>query len=137
MIEIRCRKFAILPLLFALGSILTACSLLRATRLTPTPVPTTIAHVTADEIARAMQEDRFYSDYRGLILSVQGTVASISQQGNQWLVQLKTTTSAEAFCELGDQAPSLHVGDAVTVQAAARDAQRDGSSVILKNCLIR
>jgi hypothetical protein len=120
-----------------LALLLSACSVLRLARETPTPAPTLTVRVTADEIARAMQEDHFYSDYRGKMLSIEGTVASISQQGNQWLVEFKTSDPAQAFCDLGSQAPSFRVGDAILVQAEARDAERDGSSVILENCRVK
>ena len=40
-----------------------------------------IKRVTATEIANAMQEDRFYADYRQNTLLVDGIVSSLSMRG--------------------------------------------------------
>jgi len=121
--------------LFVVASGLAACSLFRQTVSEATPTPLT-AQVTADQIAIAMQEDHFFSDYRSETLFVQGTIASVSQQGGSTTVVLSTSVATAVWCDLGAQTTALHAGDAVTVSAPSAAAQRANNAVLLKNCTI-
>ncbi len=123
--------------LLLLVFILSACGVFREQVPTPTPQPADTSSVTADEIAQAMQEDHFYADYRGMTLVIHSTLASLNQQSGEWMLELKTTGSEKVFCDLGHQTTSAQVGDAVTVQSPGSDAQRDGSAVILGNCVLK
>ncbi len=121
---------AALLLLLALAG----CGLLREP--TPTPAPPKVVRVTADQVARAMQQDEFYSDYRGAVLLVQGTVAGVSRQGGDSILELTTSEPTKVLCDLGNRASPATAGDAVTVQARAADARREPSAVVLTGCTV-
>jgi hypothetical protein len=127
------KKLLLLPLLLLL---LASCSALR--EIPPTPDPTQIevslVRLTPDQIAQAMQADQFYANYNGMTLSVQATVAGVSQQNGDWMMELKSTTTIKVLCDLGKAATSIQIGDAVTVQAFTKDVQRQGASIVLANC---
>jgi hypothetical protein len=92
--------------------------------------------VTADDIARAMQEDHFFSDYDQDTLLVRGTVGSVTRQNNDLLVELDTSIETYVLCDLGTASPKLQAGDTITVTARGADAQRASSAVLLMNCHI-
>ena len=121
--------------LFLVASSLAACSLFRQAAAEATPTPQT-AHVTADQIAIAMQEDHFFSDYRSETLYVEGTISSVSQQGTTTTVVLSTSVATAVWCDLGTQTTTLHAGDAITISAPSAEAQRANNAVLLKNCTI-
>lgn len=54
-------------------------------------MPASVVQVSSDQGAQAVQKDRFFSDYRNIILMVQGTVSSVSWQNNDLIVELGTT----------------------------------------------
>ncbi len=89
--------------------------------------------LTANEVAQAMQDDRFFSDYGSSILLVQGEISSVEQQGTFTVVALRTDSPEEVACEIaaGSTAP---VGQMVTVRARSADAQRSGPIVVLHDC---
>ena len=96
-----------------------------------------VRQVSADEIADAMEQDRFYADYGQVTLVVQGTVAAVHPRETATMVRLGTNASTKVLCEVAGQPPKVQVGDAVTVQAPAASVQRNASMVVLKNCAIR
>ncbi len=114
----------------------TACAALRENIPTPTPAPASLMHVTADQIAQAMHEDHFYSDYGNNVLVILGTVLSVNQQNNDLTVTLNTTPPTGVVCDLGKSTTLLEAGDAVTVTARADQALREPDAVLLKNCSI-
>ena len=66
-----------------------------------------------------------------------GTVASVNRQFRDLRVQLKTSEEAAVWCDLGDPGaspPTPAVGAAVTVEAPARPAERQGDGVLLVQC---
>jgi len=118
---------------------LAACGGLREPQPAAQPNPILpIVHVTSDQIARAMQEDRFFAVYGQTTLLIQGTVLSVNQQGNDLVVALDTSLSIKVLCDIGSQSAAVHVGDTITVKSAypERDASRQPSAVMLKNCSI-
>lgn len=124
----RLLPFLLLLLLVALP----ACSLSGVLRRsTPTPVE---VQVTADQIAQAMQEDEFFSDYRGDMLLVTGKVNAVNQKDRDTRLELETSLPTKVVCELGTQTITAKPGDSVTVQAQAAEAERAPSAVLLKNC---
>jgi hypothetical protein len=137
LIYIHLRKYTIWIVPLLMSFLLPACSLFRETAPMPTPDPSSIVQTTPDEIAKAMQDDHFYSDYRGLTLSIKAIAASIDLQGNDWMINLQTTEPEKVFCDLGSQKPDIKTGDAIVVLAAASDAQRGNSSMILGNCSLK
>lgn len=115
---------------------LAACSVLRQQLPTPTPAPQIILQVTADQIARAMQEDHFYSDYETYTLRVQGTVSGLTQQGSGLTIELNTTVGTGVYCEMRGSAPDLRPCEAITVTAPGNEAQRSPGAVLLKHCAL-
>jgi len=110
---------------------LSACENFRSP--VPTPPPEQTVQLTANEVAQAMQDDRFFSDYGSSILLVRGEISSVEQQGTFTVVALRTGSPEEVACEIaaGATAP---MGQMVTVRARSADAQRAGPTVVLHNC---
>jgi hypothetical protein len=129
------QKTLVLAAMLLFLAVLPACGLLRQPVQKPAGSPPT-AQVTADEIARAMQEDHFFSDYRLTTLVVQGTVASVDHQGKDRVVTLGTSIPTHVLCDLGVQPYNGKKGDAITVQSPSSGAERAPSAVLLKNCQI-
>src|SRR6185369_16459949 len=80
---------------------LAGCGLFRETPVTPQP--TSVAHITADQAAQAMDEDRFWSTYGRSALAIQGTVAALDQQPNDLLLTLAASGPTQVVCDLGRQ----------------------------------
>jgi len=115
---------------------LSACSLLREPL--PTPAPTSVAHVTADQVAQAMDDDNFYNIYGHTTLLVQGVVAALDQQPNHLTVSLATGVRTKVACDLGSASPAVKIGDTLTVRSAdpENDVTRQDAAVVIKNCTI-
>jgi hypothetical protein len=114
-----------------------ACSALREEAPDGRPTAATpLVRVTADQVATAMQEDHFYSDYRGDTLLVQGTVSHVYQQNSDTVAELRTSAPTKVLCNLGSHSSPVHVGDTLIVSASAADAQRQESAVMLVNCSV-
>jgi hypothetical protein len=129
------RLFLFLLLLLLAG--MPACGLNQILRQgTPVPRPPVEAKVTADQIAQAMQNDEFYSQYRGNMLLVTGKIHTVNQNGNDTQLELETSLPTKTICDLGTQTALPNPGDQVTVQALAAEAERAPSAVLLKNCRI-
>ena len=116
--------------------LLAACGIFREPQATLRP--TTVVQVTADDVAQAMDEDRFYSTYGQTTLLVRGTVAALDPQPNHFTVTLATGVRTKVLCDLGSQTPSVHVGDVITVRSAdpENDVQRQDAAVLIKNCTL-
>ncbi len=127
---------ALLAALILLLGPLAACGLFREPL--PTPRPTTVAQVTADDVAQAMDEDRFYSTYGQTTLMVRGTVAALDPQPGHFTVTLATGVRTKVLCDLGGQSPPIHVGDVITVRSAdpEHDVQRRDAAVLIQNCAL-
>ncbi|MCL4561394.1 MAG: hypothetical protein M1281_12350 [Chloroflexi bacterium] len=119
----------------------TACGSLRQIfrEATPTPQPTTVEQVSADQIAQAMQADSFYSEYGSVDLLIQGVVSSISQKENGVIVEFKTSVPLKVQCDLGDQAVNFHPGDTITVRVAnpRENVARETGEIIMQDCAIQ
>ncbi len=133
-------KLAIILLLLAM---LSACQYLREPSPTPAPIPSPnpaypVVHLTADQAARAMEDDEFFSDYGQSTLLIQGTVSATRRQDADLLITLDTTVPTKITCDLANYLGIVRVGDTVTIQSAypRRDASRQGSTLMLKNCTL-
>ncbi len=113
-------------------SLLAGCDTLRGTPI-PTPTPT-VVQVTAQQIAQAMQEDHFFSDYRGDILRVRGMVDEVAQSGGETVVTLSTTIPTVVRCHVTGDVPALTAGVEVTVESP--EGQREDGAVGLLRCRI-
>ncbi len=121
-------------LLLAGFGALSSCGLLRQPVPTPTPQ---ILHVTADEIALAMQEDHFYSDYDPYTLVVQGVVTDVRLENKDYILEMATQIDTKVLCDFGSQAPDAKTGDLIEVPTPhARQAQRQPNAVLLVECSI-
>lgn len=92
--------------------------------------------VSASTVARAMQDDHFYSDYVDRVLVIQGTVANVESTSGGRQVALQTDAAFGLTCMLTSPTASAQpsVGAAVTLFAIAGSAQREPSSVNLPDC---
>ena len=123
----------VLVLLSALSA-LSACSVLR--QPAPTPQLNTL-HVTADEVALAMQQDHFYSDYNPYALLVQGKVSNVHRQNQDNILELATQTDLKVLCDFGSQAPKAKAGQTIQVLSPnPHQAQREPDAVLLLGCSI-
>jgi hypothetical protein len=110
-----------------------ACAAPAATAPSPSPT-TTILRITADDAARAMAEDRFFSDYGQAILVISGQVGDVTASGNNnTRIALMTSTAAVVICETFG-APAVQTGDTIQVRVRATDALRDDAGVLLRSC---
>jgi hypothetical protein len=96
-----------------------------------------IKRVTATDIANAMKDDHFYSDYGQSTLLLDGTVVSVSTRGNDLIAEFKTNSAYQALCDLGAHSASgPHVGDRILVIAEGASGERQPSAVLLHNCVV-
>ena len=130
----RFSSIVLLVLLLANFSGLSACSLVR--QQVPTP-QLEVKHVSADEIARAMQEDHFYSDYDPYALIVQGVVTDVRQENNAYILELGTQIDTKVLCDFGNRAPQAKAGESIQILSPrASQAQRQPNAVLLADCSI-
>jgi hypothetical protein len=111
---------------------LAACAAPGAAGPSPSATPT-IVRITAEDAARAMVADRFFSDYEGAILVISGRVGDVVPSGNNARIALTTSTAAVVICETFG-APSVKSGDTIQVRVRGSDALRDDAGVLLRNC---
>ena len=95
-----------------------------------------ITRATPDQLANAMQQDAFYSDYRGSTLLIDATIASVTDRAGATMIKLVTTSSFTVLCSLDQAQAKAHAGDAVTVVAEGAAAQRQSAGVLLQGCAI-
>lgn len=95
-----------------------------------------IQRTSPRQLAEAMRQDRFYSDYRKSSLLVTGTVASVSRGGGQLIVGFATGSSYGASCDLGAAVAAPRVGQTFTVLALGEAAERLPAGVLLRGAVI-
>ena len=122
---------------------LSACSWLREPAPTPLPADRPnpdfpVVHVTADQVAQAMEQDRFYSDYGFTTLLIEGPVASVRRQGTDLIVRLDTAFETKVVCNLGGYVGIVRAGTTITVRSVypQRDVSRQPLAVMIENCTI-
>ena len=122
----------------ATGIVLMAVSVVGCGAWSPgSPSPATgTLQVTANQVAVAMQEDRFFADYGSAMLVVRGTVTSVNHQENT-VVELGTNVPTKVSCDVGNRSYPVYVGETVRVTARASDAQRAQSMVTLERCSVQ
>lgn len=91
--------------------------------------------VSADQIAKAMQGDRFYSDYGHQTLLVKGTVQSVVKLNADWVALLGTSVPMKVACHFGPESPKVRVGQTIIVQSA--EGERGAPDMSLRNCRLR
>jgi hypothetical protein len=95
-----------------------------------------IRRVTPDQVARAMQDDSFYSDFKEATLVMRGTVASVHQRAGDVVVEFSTRSAYKSLCDLGSPLSTPHVGDTITVLAEGATVERRPSAVMLTGCTL-
>ncbi|MEA2660521.1 MAG: hypothetical protein QOH08_93 [Chloroflexota bacterium] len=100
----------------------------------PASPTSTIVRITADEAARAMADDRFFSAYGQATLVISGRVGDVTASGsNNTRIALATSGTAVVICEAFG-APAVTAGDSIQVRVRATDALRDDAGVLLRSC---
>jgi hypothetical protein len=117
-----------------LAATLSACAAPRPAPPTASPAP---VEISPDQLAVAMQEDRFFADYGQQTLLVRGTVDSVSNAKNHHTVEFRTGSPIRVLCDLGQALLPEQPGDTITVRAPASEVVRrpQASAVMLKVCL--
>lgn len=116
------------------GLSLVACGSAGPPAPSPSPTPT-VVRISADDAARAMAGDHFYSDYGQAVLVISGRVGEVTVTGNNSRIALTTSTAAVVLCETFG-APDVKTGDVISVRVRASDALRDDAGVLLRSCEI-
>lgn len=96
----------------------------------------TIRRVTPAQLADAMREDRFYSDYRKSSLLVTGSVSSVVRGDGRLTVAFATGSTWGTSCELGAATVAPRAGDTLTVLALGGAAERLPSGVLLRGAVV-
>jgi hypothetical protein len=94
----------------------------------------TVRQATPDELAAAMQNDEFYTDYNENTLVVRGLVASLTGDGSGAVLQFQTDGAFQTRCQFDQYPSTVHPGDTITVVAEGATAERLTSAVFLKRC---
>ena len=130
------RLASLAALVLLLSFTLAGCGVLREP--SPTPAPTTVAQVTADQVAQAMEADSFYATYGHTTLLVSGTVAGVDPGPGHFIITLGTNETTQVLCDLGGQSPAIKFGDTLTVRSAdpENDVLRQNGDVIIQNCTL-
>jgi len=95
-----------------------------------------VTSATPHELAEAMKQDRFFSDYRQSALLVTGTIASVTRGKDHLIVAFKTGSTFSASCDLGTLPASPRVGETLTVLTVGQAAERLPAGVLLHDCVI-
>ena len=95
-----------------------------------------IVEVTPDQMVQAMGADDFYGLWRESTLIASGTVAGVSQQNGDTLIQLTTSSASKAYCDIGNATTSLVAGNPIRILAEGEVANRVPSGVMLLGCKV-
>lgn len=96
----------------------------------------TFERVTPTQVAEAMKNDRFFSNYRTAVLIMHGTVESVNTNEKRSIVRFETNSSFSTSCSF-DRAPRLvHPGTSITVVSMGADATRQPHGAQLDQCII-
>jgi hypothetical protein len=96
----------------------------------------TLERVTPTQVAEAMKNDQFFSDYRTTVLIMQGTVVSVDTSKKKSIVRFETNSSFSTSCSF-DKAPrTILPGTSVTVLSVGADATRQPHGAQLGRCII-
>jgi hypothetical protein len=133
------RTLVALAFLAGLLALAVGCRLSRPASPAASPAPdAVVTTVTADDVARAMQEDRFFAQYGQTPLRIDGTVLAVTKDGNGRGVELNTSVSTKVWCDTASMTPAIEVGSTLTVLSMnpRSDASRDGPAIRIANCIV-
>lgn len=125
-----------LPGMLLLVIWLSGCSLSALRQPAPTPLIHPSVNVSARTIAKAMQEDSFFSQYGQDVLNVDGVVAGVTagSGAGESRIQLVTYLPMKVICVTTADTSQIKTGDTIVVRSA--NAARGDSAVILNQCTI-
>ena len=95
-----------------------------------------VVQVTPDQMVHAMGTDDFFGLWRESTLLVSGTVAGVTQQNGDTLIQLTTSSVSKAYCDIGSATTALAAGDSVRAIAEGEIANRIPQGVMLVGCKV-
>ena len=90
-----------------------------------------IQRVTPAEMADAMQQDNFYSNYGGAALLFSGTITSINEKNGMSLAVINTGRPYSVTCQFTTPVSS---GETISIAAPGGSAERLPQGVLLHNC---
>lgn len=96
----------------------------------------TIKRVSPEQLATAMQQDRFYSTYGENTLLVTGAITAVGKQDNNLVATFKTSASFKAQCDLGNNNQNLPTDQEVTLVTEGSTARRLPNAVLLMDCTL-
>lgn len=96
----------------------------------------TLERVTPTQVAEAMKNDRFFSDYRMAVLIMHGTVESVYTNEKKSIVRFETNSSFSTSCSFDKTPRSLLPGTSITVISVGADATRLSHGAQLDQCII-
>lgn len=94
----------------------------------------TVLETTPDQLAAAMQNDHFYSDYNEDTLVVHGLVASMAGDGSGAVLQFQAQSAFTTRCQFDQYPATVHPGDTLSVVTEGATAERLTSAVLLRGC---
>jgi hypothetical protein len=95
-----------------------------------------LMRATPHQLAEAMRQDRFFSDYRQSALLVTGTIASVTRGTDHLIVAFRTGSTFSASCDLSALTAAPRVGETLTVLTVGQAAERLPAGVVLHDCVI-
>ena len=95
-----------------------------------------LKRATPHQLAEAMKQDRFFSDYRQSALLVTGAIASVSRGTDHLIVAFRTGSAYGASCDLGTLTAAPRVGETFTVLTVGQAAERLPAAVLLRGCVV-
>jgi len=95
-----------------------------------------VARVTSEQLAQAMEGDYFYSNYRDRTLLLSGTVSAIDQSHGVPELVFKGAAGYQVRCTLDKSTSVPIVGSSITVVTEGARAERLSAGVLLRDCVI-
>jgi hypothetical protein len=95
-----------------------------------------LERVTPTQVAEAMKSDQFFSDYRTMVLIMQGTVVSVDTNKKTSIVRFETNSSFSTSCSFDPAPHTVLPGTSITVISVGADAARQPHGAQLGRCII-
>jgi len=93
-----------------------------------------IVDVSADQVAQAMQDDHYYSDYGSDVLIIHGSVAATNRSGGQVTIEFHTNSATSMSCTLDAPSGVPTIAAHISVLVVGASAQREPSAVTYSTC---
>jgi hypothetical protein len=93
-----------------------------------------IRQVTPTQLANAMQQDSFYSDFRENTVIFNGQVTKVTPNGSGVQASIKTSSTYSLACDM--PANKVKAGIIYRFASEAYQAERQSSGVLLPNCYV-